>query len=84
MNLTSEQVRAVRDGDTVLLVPPEIGEECVLIRRDTFVRLMRLTYDDTPVSDEENATLGRESGKSLGWDTPEMTEYDHYDEHTAR
>lgn len=84
MNLTSEQIRAVKEGNTVPIVPPEVGEECVLIRRDAFDRMMRLMYNDTPVSDEENTMLGWESGKSIGWDTAEMAEYDHYDEHTAR
>jgi len=41
-------------------------------------------YDDSPVTDEEAATLGRESGGSIGWDTSEMAEYDRYDERTTR
>jgi hypothetical protein len=76
MNLTSEQVQAVREGNTVPITPPEVGEECVLIRRDAFKRMMRLAYDDSPVTDDEAAMLGRESGKNIGWDTPEMAQYD--------
>ncbi|MGO8747335.1 MAG: hypothetical protein ACLQNE_15220 [Thermoguttaceae bacterium] len=84
MNLTSEQVQAIREGAHVPIVPPEVGEECVLIRRDAFDRIMHLVYDDSPITDEENARLGRESGKQIGWDSPEMAEYDHYDENTTR
>ncbi len=84
MNLTNEQVQAIREGEPIPLIPPEVGEECVLIRRDAFDRMTRLMYDDNPVTDEEAASLGRESGSSIGWDTPEMAEYDHYDEHKTR
>lgn len=84
MNLTSEQIQAVKSGDTVPVLPPEVGEECVLIRRDTFDRMMRFVIDDSPVTDEEAAMLGRESGEGIGWGTPEMAEYDRYDEHTTR
>jgi hypothetical protein len=84
MNLTQEQVQAIRGGEPIPVVPPEVGEECVLIRRDAFDRMMHLRYDDSPVTDEEAARLGRESGGSIGWDTPEMAEYDHYDERKTR
>jgi hypothetical protein len=50
MNLTSDQVRAVRDGDAVPIVSPEIGEDCVLIRRDVYERLREVVEDDLPTS----------------------------------
>jgi hypothetical protein len=84
MNLTNEQIEALKGGGAVPLVPPEVGEECVLIRRDAFDRMTRLAYDDSPVTDDEAAMLGRESGQRIGWDSPEMAEYDHYDDHTTR
>ena len=84
MNLTNEQVQAIRDGATVPIIPPEVGEECVLIRRDAFERMTRIRYDDRPLGDEESARVGRESGAAIGWDTPEMAQYDRYDEHKTR
>lgn len=84
MDLTSEQVQAIKEGATVPVIPPEVGEECILIRREAFDRLIHLVYDDRPVTDDEAAMLGRESGARIGWDTPEMAEYDHYDEHPTR
>jgi hypothetical protein len=78
MSLTNEQIQAIREGEPVPLVPPEVGQECVLVRRDVYERLVR--YDDLPPSDEELARLGWEAGKSIGWDTPEMAEYDNYDQ----
>lgn len=38
MNLTYEQVQAIRGGAPVPIVPPEVGEECVLVRRDVYER----------------------------------------------
>lgn len=84
MNLTNKQIRAVKGGDPIPIVLPEVGEECVLIRRDAFDRMTRLMYNDSPVTDEEAAMLGRESGERIGWETPEMADYDHYDEPTTR
>jgi hypothetical protein len=50
MNLTNEQVRAIRDGESVPIVPTEVGEECVLLRRDVFERVRRTAEDDLPTS----------------------------------
>jgi hypothetical protein len=36
---------------------------------------------DPEANDEGLARLGWESGKSIGWDTPEMAQYDHYDDY---
>ena len=36
MNLTSEQLRAIKEGEPVPILLPEVGEECVLIRRDVY------------------------------------------------
>lgn len=47
MNLTTEQVRAIRDGESVPIVPPEVGEECILLRRDVYDRVV---VDDLPTS----------------------------------
>jgi len=47
MNLTSEQVQAILQGAPVPVVPPEVGEECVVLRRDAYEKIKRLVYDDT-------------------------------------
>jgi hypothetical protein len=46
MNLTSEQIQAIRDGEPVPIVPPEVGEECVLVRRDVFEQARHAMEDD--------------------------------------
>jgi hypothetical protein len=44
---------------------------------------MHLSPDDDFPTDEEHMRIGWESGKSIGWEEPEMAEYDSYDEHCA-
>lgn len=46
MTLTTEQIQAVQAGQAVPLSPPEVGAECVLIRRDLYERVSRLISDD--------------------------------------
>lgn len=41
MNLTQEQVDALKEGSAVTLLPPEVGQECVLVLADTYLRLKR-------------------------------------------
>lgn len=41
MTLTEEQVRAVKNGETVR-IDPDIGTECVIIRADVFDRVKTL------------------------------------------
>ena len=79
MDLTHEQVQAIKEGVPVPVIPPEVGERCVLLREDVYSRISRVLAPD--VSDEELARLGWEAGKSIGWDTPEMDEYNDYDAH---
>ena len=50
MDLTSEQVRAIREGEPVPVVPPEVGEECVLLRREVYDRVRESIEDDLPTS----------------------------------
>ncbi len=47
MNLTNEQVQAIREGSHVRVVPPEVGEECVVLRSDAYERIKGLVYDDS-------------------------------------
>ena len=50
MNLTSEQVLAIRGGEPISLVPPEVGEACVLLRKDVYEKVKNTTADDLPSS----------------------------------
>ncbi len=47
MNFTSEQVQAIRDGSPVPIIPPEVGEECVVLRKDAFEKIKHLFYEDS-------------------------------------
>jgi len=64
MDLTSEQVRAIREGEPVPVVPPEVGEECILLRRGVYERVNQGAADDPPgslaVSRMMNAVAGDE------------------------
>lgn len=47
MNLTNEQAQAVKDGEPVAIRPPEVGEECVVLRRDVYERIKHQVFDDS-------------------------------------
>jgi len=42
MNLTNDQVQAVKGGEAVPVLPAEVGEECVLVRKDVYQRITHL------------------------------------------
>ncbi len=46
MTLTNEQVQAVRGGKPVPIVPPEVGQECVMLRRDVYDQLREASIAD--------------------------------------
>jgi hypothetical protein len=50
MDLTSEQVQAIREGEPVPVVPPEVGEECIVLRRDVYEHVKQTLDDDLPTS----------------------------------
>jgi hypothetical protein len=50
MNLTHEQVQAIREGEPIPVVPPEVGEECILLRRDVYERGKQTVEADLPSS----------------------------------
>lgn len=47
MTLTTEQVGAIREGEPVAIVPPEVGEECVVLRKDAFEKLSHPLDDES-------------------------------------
>ena len=66
MELTKEQLEAVRSGEPVRL--NEEGTELVVVRADLFERLQGSRYDDSPWSDEELDLLAAEDTEALGWE----------------
>ncbi len=79
MDLTHEQVQAIKKRVPVPAFLSEVGEKCVVLREDLYARSSSVLSSDA--SDEELARLGWEAGKSIGWDTPEMAEYNDYEGH---
>ena len=71
MTLTSEQIRAIQEGEPVRVVLPEIGEECVVLRSADF----------------EGITFAKEAAAAVDeawkedWSAPGMEAYDRYEEH---
>jgi hypothetical protein len=65
MQLTRDQLEAIRDGETVRL--REEGTDLVVMRADLFERLQRSGYDDSAWTDEEMDLLAAEDAESLGW-----------------
>jgi hypothetical protein len=77
MNLTTDQQRAVREGDAVAVTIDDT--ECVLLRRDIFDRVRRVVeYDDSAWSDAEKRAILRSFGEKAGWDDPELDVYEQY------
>jgi hypothetical protein len=74
MELSKEQLEAVRDGQSLRL--KEEGTELVVLRADVFERLRGLLYDDSPWSDEEMDLLAAEDADALGWEGMEVYQDD--------
>jgi hypothetical protein len=66
MQLTNEQLEAVRSGESVRL--KEGGTDLVVLRADVFERLRALVYDDSPWTDEEMDRLAAEDADVVGWE----------------
>jgi hypothetical protein len=75
MDLTEAQLQAVKLGEPVRVLAPEVGSECVVVRADVFDRLRNLLYDDSPLSSAEKSRLLVEAGLRAGWDDVEMDVY---------
>jgi hypothetical protein len=48
MTLTNEQVQAIKEGIAVAAFPPEVGEQCVVVRSDVYQRVRHLVEDIDP------------------------------------
>lgn len=78
MQLTPEQLQTVKNGQPLRFTAE--NTEFVVLRADTFERVERLLYDDSPLSDQERQFLLREAGRRAGWDDPELDVYEQYRE----
>ena len=79
MDLTADQYQAVENGEAVAVKLRET--DCVVLRKDVYDRIATLLNANQFTTDEERARLGWEAGVSIGWNNPEMTQYDDYDAH---
>lgn len=75
MNLSVDQIDAIRQGEPVRIEAPEIGSDCFVVRADVFERIKRCFYDDVPLTADEKTRLLLEAGLRAGWDDPEMDVY---------
>lgn len=78
MNLTKQQRVAVRSGEAVRVQDDDL--ECVVVRADVYDRVRELLYADTDWTDDELRRAIARSAEANGWNEPQMTAYDNYDE----
>ncbi len=76
MNFTSEQIQAIRQGEPVRVVLPEIGEECVVVRAADFEIVARSLEGLDP----RQAYAAIDEAWKDDWESPGMEDYDHYEE----
>jgi hypothetical protein len=73
MNLSSEQVQLLEQGDAVPVVVN--GRECVVVAREVYDRV-RAMLDFDPAQ----AYPAIDEAWREGWDDPKMADYDRYEE----
>ena len=76
VNLTAEQLQAIKDGATVHLPVPELAMECVVVRADLYARV-RTVVDDA-VGQDEVAILVESSMREYDDDDPALEGYQQY------
>jgi hypothetical protein len=75
IELQPEFQKALDSSEIVRAIDPRSNRKYVLLREESFERLKKLAYDDSPWTEEELERLGWEAGETIGWD--EMDEYDY-------
>jgi hypothetical protein len=73
MDLTNEQLQAIRGGEPVPVALPEVGEECVVVRRDVYERMTHAEDDDLP----SPAAIGR-IVEAIAGDDDDLDSYQQY------
>ena len=72
MNLTAEQIEALKNGEAVWLSAPEVGQEVVVLRSDVYERVAELLDDWDPRLMRGNMAKVMEDD----WNDPGMNVYD--------
>jgi hypothetical protein len=62
------------------VLDPGTNKVYVLISQDLYERL-RPVFEDDPITVNERRRLLQDAGRRAGWDDPEMSAYDDYDQH---
>lgn len=78
----SEELRqAVNESKTklVYLVDPETNAEYVVLPVEKLADILKESYDDGPLTSEEQRWLLVQAGIRAGWDDPEMDVYNELD-----
>ena len=77
MNLTSEQQRAIDNGEAVEVTVD--GKKYAMLQWEIFQKMKGLVeYDDAIWSKEEKEALLKSFGQKAGWDDPELDVYEQY------
>ena len=78
MNLTEQQKVAIRSGEAVRVRDDDM--ECVVVRSDVYDRVRKLLCADTDWTNNELRRALAKSAEANGWNEPQMSAYDNYDE----
>ncbi|HQU42688.1 MAG: hypothetical protein B7Z73_03985 [Planctomycetia bacterium 21-64-5] len=78
VNLTAEQLQAVKDGGAVRVPVPELAMECVVVRADLYARVQ--TVVDDAVGEDEVAFLVESSMREYDDHDPALESYQKYRE----
>ena len=74
MQLTDNEKQAIERGEAVSITLDRT--DCVVIRKDVYDRI---AADNGLATDEEVTRIAWEAGQEIGWNSPEMAQYDNYD-----
>ena len=77
IEISNELRQAVKDakGNFLRLVDPETNVEYVVLSAEKLAQLLEKSYDDGPLTPEEQRFLIVQAGLRAGWDDPEMDVY---------
>ncbi|MGH7137850.1 MAG: hypothetical protein ACREHD_19035 [Pirellulales bacterium] len=76
LNLSAEQLQAVKDGGSVRLPVPELAMECVVARADLYDRAQ--TVVDDAVREDQVASLVESCMREYDEDDPVLESYQKY------
>ena len=62
MNLTVEQVAAIKGGKPVTVTAPEVGADCVVVRADVYAQSQKCLFDDSEADPREHYEAALRAG----------------------